>query len=88
VEIVDNLCIGCQACAKNCPYDAIVMHDTGEVWANDAIPEFNRGKARELASKCDLCYKTNHGPACVNNCPQGCAYRVESIGEFQQLLAK
>jgi CRP-like cAMP-binding protein len=88
VEIADNLCIGCQACAKNCPYDAIVMHDTGEVWANDAIPEFNRGKARELASKCDLCYKTNHGPACVNNCPQGCAYRVESVAEFQQLLAK
>lgn len=88
VEIVDNLCIGCQACAKNCPYDAIVMHDTGEVWANDAIPAFNRGKPQLLASKCDLCYKTNHGPACVNNCPQGCAYRVESLAEFQHLLSK
>jgi CRP-like cAMP-binding protein/Fe-S-cluster-containing hydrogenase component 2 len=88
VEIVDNLCIGCQACAKNCPYDAIVMHDTGEVWTLDALPEYNRGKPRLLASKCDLCYKTNHGPACVNNCPQGCAFRIESLGEFQQLLAK
>jgi CRP-like cAMP-binding protein len=88
VEIADNLCIGCQICARNCPYDAIVMHETGEVWANDAIPEANRGKPRLLASKCDLCYKTNHGPACVNNCPQGSAYRIESLGEFQQLLAK
>jgi Fe-S-cluster-containing dehydrogenase component len=26
VEIIDNLCIGCKACANNCPYDAIVMN--------------------------------------------------------------
>jgi len=88
VEIVDDLCIGCQACANNCPYDAIVMHETGEVWPNNMLPEVLRGKERLLASKCDLCYKTNHGPACVNNCPHGCAVRVGSVTEFQQLLAK
>lgn len=88
VEIVDDLCIGCQACANNCPYDAIVMHETGEVWPNNMLPEVLRGKERLLASKCDLCYKTNHGPACVNNCPHGCAVRVGSVAEFQQLLAK
>jgi Fe-S-cluster-containing dehydrogenase component len=88
VEIVDHLCIGCQACANNCPYDAIVMHETGEVWPNNMIPEMLRGKPRLLASKCDLCYKTNHGPACVNNCPHGCALRVGSVQEFQKLLVK
>jgi CRP-like cAMP-binding protein len=88
VEIVDNLCIGCQACANNCPYDAIVMHDTGEVWAQNMIPELLRGKPHLLASKCDLCYKTNHGPACVQNCPHGCAVRVGSVEEFQRLMAK
>jgi Fe-S-cluster-containing dehydrogenase component/CRP-like cAMP-binding protein len=88
VEIVDDLCIGCQACANNCPYDAIVMHKTGEVWAENMLPELLRGKPRLLASKCDLCYKTNHGPACVLNCPHGCAYRVGSVEAFQQLLAK
>jgi Fe-S-cluster-containing dehydrogenase component len=88
VEIVDDLCIGCQACANNCPYDAIVMHEPGEVWPENMIPEILRGKERLLASKCDLCYKTNHGPACVNNCPHGCAFRIGSIGEFQKLLAK
>ncbi len=88
VEIEDNICIGCQACARNCPYDAIVMHEIGEIWPEDMIPEGLRGKVRLLASKCDLCYKTNHGPACVNNCPHGCAIRVGSLEEFQGLLAK
>jgi len=88
VEIVDNLCIGCQACANNCPYDAIVMHETGEVWAENMIPELLRGKPRLLASKCDLCYKTNHGPACVSNCPHGCAVRIGSVEEFQRLAAR
>jgi CRP-like cAMP-binding protein len=86
VEIVDSLCIGCQACANNCPYDAIVMHETGDVWAENMIPELLRGKPRLLASKCDLCYKTNHGPACVNNCPHGCAVRIENIMDFQKAL--
>ncbi|MCI0697162.1 cyclic nucleotide-binding domain-containing protein [candidate division KSB1 bacterium] len=88
VEIVDNLCIGCKACANNCPYDAIVMHETGEVWAQNMLPELLRGKPRLLASKCDLCYKTNHGPACVQNCPHGCAVRIGSVEEFQRLMAR
>ena len=85
VEIVDNLCIGCQACANNCPYDAIVMHETGGMWGENMIPELLRGKPQLLASKCDLCYKSNHGPACVNNCPHGCAVRIGSVEEFQRL---
>lgn len=88
VEIVDDLCIGCGACANNCPYDAIIMHDTGEVWPPNMVPEMLRGKDRLLASKCDLCYKTNHEPACVSNCPHGCAIRVSSGAEFQTLLNK
>jgi len=88
VEIIDDICIGCKTCAEKCPYDAIVMHETGEIWPEDAVPEGLRGKDRLLASKCDLCYKTNHGPACVNNCPHGCAMRVGSLEEFQRLLTK
>jgi CRP-like cAMP-binding protein/Fe-S-cluster-containing dehydrogenase component len=88
VEIVDDLCIGCKACANNCPYDAIIMHDTGEVWPPNMVPEMLRGKDRLLASKCDLCYKTNHEPACVSNCPHGCAIRVSSGAEFQTMLNK
>ena len=87
VEIDDNLCIGCENCARKCPYDAIVMHDTGEVWPTNAFPTRLQGQDRKVASKCDLCHTSEAGPACVNNCPHSCAFRVSSIDEFQQLLS-
>jgi Fe-S-cluster-containing dehydrogenase component len=87
VAIDDHICIGCQACAKNCPYDAIQMHDTGSLWPDNMMPERLRGKERLLASKCDLCYASETGPACVRSCPNGCAVRVGSLEEFQALLS-
>jgi CRP-like cAMP-binding protein/Fe-S-cluster-containing dehydrogenase component len=87
VAIDDGLCIGCSTCANNCPYVAIVMHDTGETWPDDMVPVSLRGRDRAVASKCDLCYSTGHGPACVSNCPQGCAFRVGSLEEFEALLS-
>ena len=86
IEIDDHICIGCSTCANNCPYDAIVMHETGEVWPADMVPTGLRGQPRQVASKCDLCHDSSEGPACVNNCPQGCAYRVGSIEEFESLI--
>ena len=88
VEISDKLCIGCSVCATKCPYDAITMYDTGEVWPDDALPESNRGKDRKLATKCDLCYSTGHEPACVSNCPHGCAIRVGKIEDINQLISQ
>ncbi len=86
VAIEDEICIGCSTCANNCPYDAIQMHDTGETWPMDMVPTGLRGSRRLVASKCDLCHDTGHDPACVSNCPQGCAYRVGSLDEIQDLL--
>ena len=87
VEIDDNLCIGCENCSRKCPYDAIIMHETGEAWPTDAFPTWLQGKERKVASKCDLCHTSDAGPACVNNCPHSCAFRVSSIDEFQQLIS-
>ena len=87
VEIDDNLCIGCENCARKCPYDAIIMHETGDTWPSSAFPAYLQGKPRKVASKCDLCHTSDAGPACVNNCPHSCAFRVSSIDDFQQLLA-
>lgn len=88
VEISEPLCIGCSACAGNCPYDAIVMEDTGGAWPPDAVPEGLRGKPRKFASKCDLCHTSPRGPACVRSCPNECAYRVGSLEEFRALFNK
>ncbi len=85
VEIQEPICIGCATCHDNCPYDAIVMQDTGTTWGDDALPKALRGEPRALASKCDLCYTSADGPACVRNCPQHSAFRVSSIEEFQRL---
>jgi len=87
VEIDDNLCIGCGNCAQKCPYDAIIMHETGTSWPDDALPEYLSGRDRKVASKCDLCHTSSAGPACVNNCPHGCVFRVAGLDEFQELLA-
>jgi Fe-S-cluster-containing hydrogenase component 2 len=87
VSITDEICIGCGTCARNCPYDAIVMHDTGETWPDDMVPSLLRGRDRQVASKCDLCGPPGHDPACVSNCPQGCAFRVGSVDEIRRLIA-
>ena len=86
VEIEEQICIGCATCHDNCPYDAIVMHDTGTTWPDDALPKALRGEPRAVASKCDLCHTSPAGPACVRNCPHGCAFRVGSVDEFRALL--
>jgi len=87
VAIDDELCIGCSNCAMKCPYDAIVMHDTGETWDDDAVPERLRGRPKKVASKCDVCYTSADGPACVNSCPHSCAFRIGSIEDFQTLIS-
>ena len=88
VEIEDSICIGCSACAENCPYDAIVMHDMDEVWSDSALPKYLRGQPRQVASKCDLCHTSPAGPACVSSCPQECAFRITTLEEFDELLQR
>ncbi len=87
VAVEDELCIGCSNCANKCPYDAIVMHDTEQKWSDSAFPKWLRGRERKVASKCDLCYTSSTGPACVNSCPHSCAFRIGSLDDFQELLA-
>jgi Fe-S-cluster-containing dehydrogenase component len=87
VAINDDICIGCGKCSKQCPYDNIVMHETGEIWPDDT-PLAEAGEPRLVATKCDLCQSTGHDPACVSNCPQGCATRVTSLDAFEALLKR
>jgi len=67
-------CIGCSACANNCPYGAIRMVEIRDrkgriLVASDAQPI-------QKATKCDLCIDQYGGPACERACPHDALKRV------------
>lgn len=87
---INDTCIGCGNCVKNCPYDAIQMVESTlnaktlslfEVIAelvtgSKKSPPTSDNKAAKLAVKCDLCHSFIEGPACVRACPTGAAMRT------------
>jgi len=83
VAINDSTCIGCGACSRNCPYEAIRM-----VEIRDSQGLFIRAeKDREpitKATKCDLCVDQHGGPACQNACPHDALARID-MGDFTSL---
>jgi NAD-dependent dihydropyrimidine dehydrogenase PreA subunit len=64
VVLREELCTGCGACAKACPWDAVHM----AARAGGAL----------LATKCDLCATTARAePACVDACPTRAIARID-----------
>lgn len=88
VEIDAELCIGCQACYQKCPYNAITMVKTDALLGQHAAVKKARNEISQIATKCDLCFNTGHTPACVSNCPHGCAIRVPGMEKFSRLLSR
>ena len=85
-EVVINpaTCIGCSACANNCPYGAIRMvelrDEDGEILvARDARPIVK-------ATKCDLCIDQYGGPACERACPHDALKRI-NLNTLDELAA-
>ncbi len=72
VFIRAELCTGCGACARACPWQNIQMVE--------------REAAPALAVKCDLCAGLS-GPACVNACPTGAITRASPELTFAELRA-
>ncbi len=75
VEINEN-CIGCDNCARKCPYGNITMRP---------IPEAQqRNNIKRQAIKCNLCrgYKYSN---CVHECPRGALLRVNPMEHFDEL---
>jgi Fe-S-cluster-containing dehydrogenase component/CRP-like cAMP-binding protein len=82
VYIRDELCTGCGACAKGCPWDniQIVPRPPGTAGPH--------GIFEELAVKCDLC-RDYDGPACVKACPTESIFRLnpaEDLPEVARML--
>jgi len=69
--VIEDWCIGCGLCARNCPYGNINMHGIGEEGAAG-----KEGKPEQKAITCDLCAGLKE-PSCVYACPHDAAFRVD-----------
>jgi CRP-like cAMP-binding protein/Fe-S-cluster-containing dehydrogenase component len=63
--IIEDWCIGCGLCAKNCPYGNIALH-----------PFKVGAEVKKKATSCDLCSE-HEEPSCVYACPHDAAHRVD-----------
>src|SRR5262249_12795697 len=73
--IIEDWCIGCGLCARNCPYGNISLHPFKVMTEAEGT-----GKRAEVvknkATSCDLCH--DHAePSCVYACPHDAAHRVD-----------
>jgi CRP-like cAMP-binding protein/Fe-S-cluster-containing dehydrogenase component len=83
--IIEDWCIGCGLCARNCPYGNINLHPF-EVMAEDP-DHAGRKKAavKQKATSCDLCTHLKE-PSCVYACPHDAAHRVDPKTFFAALM--
>ena len=75
VGINDN-CIGCDNCARKCPYGNISMRPLPESEHKDGITK--------KAIKCNLCRGHSYSN-CVHECPRGAILRVDPLRYFDEL---
>ncbi|HWO26125.1 MAG TPA: cyclic nucleotide-binding domain-containing protein [Kofleriaceae bacterium] len=76
VDINDN-CIGCENCARKCPYGNITMRPLAE--KERPSPEITK-----RAIKCNLCRGYEYSN-CVHECPRGAILRVDPLRYFEEL---
>ncbi|HXI03196.1 MAG TPA: cyclic nucleotide-binding domain-containing protein [Candidatus Saccharimonadales bacterium] len=63
--VITDACIGCGNCVNRCPWGNIVP-----------VAAEEGGVAKTVSTKCDLCQDAGGRPACVYNCPNGSATRI------------
>jgi Fe-S-cluster-containing hydrogenase component 2 len=78
--VIEDHCIGCGLCERNCPYGSI--HMVQRATPNKSAAAFADGNphltAARKAVNCDLCNGTE--PYCVDACPHDAALRIDGQG--------
>jgi Fe-S-cluster-containing dehydrogenase component len=82
VELDADLCTGCGACAKACPWEAIRMAPRPPS-SNQAA---TATMSAEIAVKCDLC-RGRDGPECVSACPTDAIFRLDPQRDVVEVRA-
>lgn len=85
--VIEDHCIGCGLCARNCPYGNIFMEPNlylEKVEVNDPdSPGRKKEVARLKAATCDLCdgagEQERPTPRCVYACPHDAAHRMSGV---------
>ncbi len=79
--VIEDWCIGCGLCAKNCPYGNINMHPFTVNEQDPLMPERQVAVVKQKATSCDLCLD-HEEPSCVYACPHDAAHRVDPLKFF------
>lgn len=86
VFIRAELCTGCAACVRACPWDNVQMVPRPGAPPAAARADTAVGTSALVAAKCDLC-RDWQAPACVSACPTGSILRVDPSRDFSELAA-
>ncbi|HKV25205.1 MAG TPA: cyclic nucleotide-binding domain-containing protein [Candidatus Acidoferrum sp.] len=83
--IIEDWCIGCGLCARNCPYGNINLHPFEVLVEDLERPGRKKAAVKQKATSCDLCTHLKE-PSCVYACPHDAAHRVDPRTFFAQTL--